>query len=336
MNFDRIIISRTDSIGDVVLTLPLAGLLKQKYPDTEIIFLGRAYTKEVILACEHVNSFMDWDSLSDMADKDAIEAFRSSGAEAIFHIFPRSRIARLAKKARIPIRLGTTGRLYHINTCNKLVRLSRRRSSLHEAQLNLMLVRKYTGEGITPLGEIASLYGLSRVLPAKNEFEKLIDPKRMNLILHPKSKGSAREWGLPNFNRLIQILPVEKYNIFISGTEEEGRLIKGSGIFDHVNVHNMTGKMSLSQLLAFINICDGLVAASTGPLHLAASLGKIAIGIYPPIKPMHPGRWAPIGEKAGYLVEEKECEKCRKQGSCECMESIRAEQVKEMLEIKSQ
>ena len=31
-NYRKIIISRTDSIGDVVLTLPLAGLLKKYYP----------------------------------------------------------------------------------------------------------------------------------------------------------------------------------------------------------------------------------------------------------------------------------------------------------------
>lgn len=334
--FARIIISRTDSIGDVVLTLPVAGMMKKKYPNTEIIFLGRSYTEEVILACEHIDSFMDWDKLSKMPDGEAIEALRSSGADAIFHIFPRSRIARLAKKAGIPFRLGTTNRLYHLTSCNSLVILSRRRSALHEAQLNLLLIKKIIGEGVVSLNEIADLYGLSNIHPADMQFKKLIDPDRMNLILHPKSKGSAREWGLKNFNGLINILPAEKYNIFISGTEEEGRMIQGSGIFEHEHIHNMTGKMSLSELLSFINLCDGLVAASTGPLHLAASLGKIAIGIYPPIKPMHPGRWAPIGEKARYLVENIHCEKCRKHGACECMERIRPELVKEMLEDISQ
>jgi len=64
------------------------------------------------------------------------------------------------------------------------------------------------------------------------------------------------------------------------------------------------------------------VAASTGPLHLAAALGIKAIGIYPPIRPMHPERWAPIGEKATFLVKDKECDECRKQGPCHCMQEI--------------
>ena len=64
---------------------------------------------------------------------------------------------------------------------------------------------------------------------------------------------------------------------------------------------------------------------------LAAALGITAIGIYPPIRPMHPGRWAPIGIKATYIVKEDDCEDCREQGSCHCMAEISPGHVKEML-----
>lgn len=334
-SFKRIIISRTDSIGDVVLTLPVAGMLKKKLPATEIIFMGRSYTRAVAEACEHIDGFIDWDSLGSMDGQEAVNALRQHGTDAILHIFPRSGIARLSKKARIPYRLGTTNRLYHLHTCNRLVRLSRRRSGLHEAQLNLKLVERITGEGTLVPESITNLYGLSKIEPLLPEFRALIDEHRINLILHPKSKGSAREWGLDNFNSLAALLPADKYRIFISGTEAEGQLMNDSGIFDHAHVHNLAGRMNLAQLLAFISACDGLVAASTGPLHLAAALGKMAIGIYPPIRPMHPGRWAPIGKKAAFLVADKECDKCRKEGPCECMLQIRPEQVRDRIEDMS-
>jgi len=84
-------------------------------------------------------------------------------------------------------------------------------------------------------------------------------------------------------------------------------------------------------LISFINEIDGMVAASTGPLHIAAALGKYALGIYPPIKPMHPSRWAPLGKNADYLVINKNCNKCRKLDKCECIESIKPEDVKSKL-----
>lgn len=82
-------------------------------------------------------------------------------------------------------------------------------------------------------------------------------------------------------------------------------------------------------MISFIAQIDGVLAASTGPLHIAAALGKHAIGLYAPMRPIHPGRWAPLGKKATFLVKEKYCSKCRNSNRCECIESITAEEVKE-------
>ncbi len=331
-NFNRIIISRTDSIGDVILTLPLAGMLKKKFPGSRFIFLGRAYTRDVIRCCGHIDEFLDWDELSGKPPAEAIEHMQSLRADLIIHVFPRKEIARMAKKAGIPLRLGTTNRLYHWGNSNKLVRLSRRKSDLHEAQLNLRLAAGITGEKHIPLQDIPSLYGFRPAEPLEEKFRKFIDDDRRALILHPKSKGSAREWGLERFKALAEMLPPEKYRVFISGTSEEEALMKDSGILDMENVTNLCGQMSLSQFISFIASSYGLVAASTGPLHLAAALGIRAIGIYPPIRPMHPGRWAPLGEKTAWLVKDKPCSDCRVAGPCLCMEEIRPEAVKKLIE----
>ena len=61
---EKIIISRTDAIGDVVLTLPLAVYLKQQKPGCEIIFLGRNYTKPIVELCPAVDIFISWDDIS--------------------------------------------------------------------------------------------------------------------------------------------------------------------------------------------------------------------------------------------------------------------------------
>lgn len=58
---DNIIISRTDSIGDVVLTLPIATVLKKQFPQMKIAYMGKAYTRPVIEACSSVDLFIDVD-----------------------------------------------------------------------------------------------------------------------------------------------------------------------------------------------------------------------------------------------------------------------------------
>jgi len=331
MDFKKIIISRTDSIGDVILTLPVTGILKKLLPESEVIFLGRSYTKDIIASCKHIDQFVEWDNVLGLDQAARINFFQNLNADAIIHVFPVKEIAELSKHAKIPLRIGTTGRYYHYYTCNRLVAMSRRRSKLHEAQLNLKLIQPFGGKGVYTIKEIQESYGISINDPLNPNVLMLIDKNKFNLILHPKSKGSAREWGLENYSKLIRILPEDKFRIFITGTHDEGLSVKKDLIDPHSNIIDLTGKFSLKELIRFINETDGMVAASTGPLHIAAALGKYVLGLYPPIKPMHPGRWAPIGKNADYLGQEKNCSKCRKIDRCECLESITPEAVKNKL-----
>lgn len=132
--------------------------------------------------------------------------------------------------------------------------------------------------------------------------EKLVSGKK-NLILHPLSKGSAVEWGTANFRRLIELLPANDFNILLTGTEAEGAQFRSELPLDLPHVYDVSGKASLGELMALIAQSTALVACSTGPLHMAAALGICSVGLYSAKRPMHPGRWAPLGEKATYLVQ---------------------------------
>ncbi len=270
----RIIISRTDAIGDVILTLPLCGLIKKYYPQSTIIFLGKTYTKPVIECCKHVDEFMNADDLFKLNNKDLVTELKKLNADIFIHVFPNRRLARLAKKAKIKQRIGTTNRLFHWGNIN------------------------------------------------------LLDKTKINVILHPKSNASAREWSLENYRWLIQLLPSDKYKIFISGTEKEKKELHQWIISLPSHVADITGKFTLSEFIAFISKADYLVAASTGPLHIAAASGIGAIGIYPPIKPMHPGRWSPIGKNAHFLSIERTCFDCKgKPNACKCINEVSAADV---------
>lgn len=327
-----VIISRTDSIGDVVLTLPMAGILKQKNPNLYIYFLGKTYTKPLVECCEYVDDFLDWSEIQQLSFEEQATFFKNLSAKQIIHVLPNQDVAKVAKKAKIPIRTGTRNRWYHWLYCNQLVKLSRRKSNLHEAQLNLKLLPDFLEKPAPSLEEISGFYGLNRVEPLPDRWKSYIASDKINVILHTKSKGSGREWGLENFAELIQLLPKERYNIILTGTEEEGTLFREKLAVPYPFVHDLSGKLSLKELISLIRAVDALVACSTGPLHVAAALKKTAIGIYPPIRPLHPGRWSPVGENAHVLVKNIECEKCRESKDCECIRAIKPEQVMEALE----
>ena len=327
-----VIISRTDSIGDVVLTLPVAGVIKQRWPECRVVFLGAEYTHAIVDCCPDVDQFVSWTTLKDKSLDEQMQFFKDLNADTILHVFPNRDVARIAKKAGIPNRVGTSHRIFHWITCNRMVHFSRKNSDLHESQLNQMLLKPFLGAMPFSFAETADMLHFA-AQPLSPEFDQLIDPKRFSVILHPKSKGSAREWGETNFARLIELLPQERYQIFVSGTQAEGDLVRHSLIEPyHDRIIDLTGKMPLADFTAFIARCDALIAASTGPLHIAAASGTNAIGIYPPMRPIHPGRWRPIGKKVKVFVAEKDCADCRRTMQCHCMQSITPETVMSYLE----
>lgn len=328
----KIIISRSDKIGDVILTLPLARLIKEHLPGSHIIFLGNSYTRPVLSCTSYIDEIYEWDKLKQHPLKERIDFFRKLNAEVILHAFPQKEIAQTAFKAGIRLRAGTSHRVFHWLYCNSLLNFSRKKSDLHEAQLNLKLL-KSLGLNIFLSPDELSQIELLNNIPTPDELTAtFIDATRINIIFHPCSKGSAREWPLQHYAELCHLLPENKYNIIVAGTEDEARMYRP--YFKNIgrNILDTGGRLSLEQYIGLIAGCEALVAASTGPLHIAAATGIHAFGIYPPIRPMHPGRWAPVGKHVHIFTQNRDCDDCRKTTECQCMRDILPEIVKNSIE----
>lgn len=324
-SFSHILLSRTDSIGDVVLTLPMAGVIKEHYPNCKISFLGKTYTKDIISLSKYVDEFVNYDDLLALNLKQQITYIKRLNIDVVIHVFPVKQIAHLFNNSNVPIRIGTKSRLYNWFTCNKLITLKRKNSNFHEAQLNIKLLSKIGIMFNKPLCEIQNYYGFDKIPILEEKHKTLIDASKINIILHPKSKGSAREWGEANYIKLINDLPTEKYKIFISGSKDEALLMPE--LINNPNVTSVSGLFNLQQFIAFINVADVLIAASTGPLHIAAALNKKAIGLFSPMRPIFPTRWAPLGKNVSVIVKKQICVNCLKNNSCECIKSISTEEV---------
>ncbi|OGT41108.1 MAG: hypothetical protein A3F13_02960 [Gammaproteobacteria bacterium RIFCSPHIGHO2_12_FULL_40_19] len=332
-NIKHLLISRTDNIGDVILTLPLVGILKQQFPEMKISFLGREYVRAIIEHCADIDSFFSYDALTHLSKEDAIAQIKAHAFDAVIHAFPNKPIALLMKQAGVHNRIGTSHRLYHWWTCNARVNFSRAKSDEHEAQLNLKLLKPFhieTTDNLERLGEYLGLQCKDQLPP---HLKSLLKTDRFNLIVHPFTNGHAREWPVSHFNALIRQLPKERVHVIVTGSQKESVVIQDRMLSQCPDITNVAGQCSLRELVQLIANSDGLVANSTGPLHIAAALGIHALGLFPITKGMDPKRWGPIGKKAEVLTANPECQspRCRHKQDCLCMESITVDQVKAVI-----
>jgi len=310
---DRILLSRTDRLGDVLLCFPLAAFLKQVKPGIFIGFLGTAYTRDLIEHCPYIDRFEDREIFLASAE--------TPDYGAILHLYPDLEVARKAARLRIPVRVGIRNKIRLWPALTHSILLSRSRSDLHEAELNLQLLRVFETGGLPTLNEM-------RTMELLRLAEQGHPRAKRRVILHPFSAGSAREWPLHRYTELVQLLQQRGFEVCISGSDEEKERLRDWLRQEGLQVRILPGSQTMTGFMNEIQQADALVACSTGPLHIAAALGKVAVGIYSPLRPIFARRWGPLGPFAVALSAPEPCRHCRKRPDlCTCMEKVQAQTV---------
>lgn len=322
----NILIVRTDRIGDVILTLPLAGIIKKKYPESKITFLIKDYTSQLTKA----NSLIDDIIVSDNYDfMTLLKEIKSRKFDTAVTVYPRLRIAFLLFLAGIKLRLGTGYRWYSF-LFNRKTYDHRKTGERHELEYNVRLLKHIGIEYIPERGKVDFNFTVdvsNRKFVDDLLASNKIDASKKIILVHPGSKGSAVDLPIEKFNQMIDVLlNNSNIRIVLTGNKEETGICN---LLTKSDVLNLAGKLTLMQLAALIDSSHILIANSTGPIHIAAALNKPIVGFYPKIASMSPTRWGPYSERAKIFQPKLDCSNCtRKQ--CEelnCMNSIEVEEV---------
>lgn len=321
----NILIARTDRIGDIVLTLPLAGLIKKHYPECKVSFLVRDYTRSIL----NYHPFIDEIIILKEENKkvnllDNLKIISSKKYDTCIVVNPTFIISLIMFLSRIETRIGTGFRWYSF-LFNTKVYTHRKYAEKHELEFNIELLQKI---GIV---EVVNENNVKYNLKVDDESLKKLDDKLKNekinfdkqlIIIHPGSGGSSIDLPLHKFAELVKKISEDNNQIIITGNEKEKLICNQLVVSD--GIKNLAGKLNLSELIALISGCDLFISNSTGPIHIAAALGKFTVGFYPKIISCSKERWAPYTNKKLVYVPQIECENCTRE-QCEklnCMESI--------------
>jgi lipopolysaccharide heptosyltransferase II len=320
---ERILVVRTDRIGDLVLTTSVFEALKNTYPNLEIDALVSSYASPVLQNNPHLDRVLVYDSTR---HRSLFETLRLNKYDLAILVYPRPELAWLAFRAGIPVRIGSAFRWYSFLFTLR-IHQHRSRIEKHESEYNLEMLR--------PLG-----FQSGRILPkiylSKSETEAAeallrdcgLNQNDLKVIIHPGGGRSSLRWPDEKFGELaLQLKQRISARILVTGDENEKRFTQKVMQQLNQDAIDLTGKLNLRQLAALISRADLVVTNSTGPLHLAAALGVRTVGLFCPIKTASPVRWGPYGPGHVVLVPPlSSCrcsvEKCRRGN---CMDLIKVE-----------
>lgn len=326
----NILIVRTDRIGDVVLSLPLARIIKQHYPKAKVTFLVRAYTKALV----ENNHFIDEVViLKEKATKiliaENVKQLKQKNFDTAIVVYPTFKIALITFLSRIKYRVGSGYRLYSF-LFNKKVYEHRKDAAKHELEFNLSLLSQL---GINHIGGTNNVsFDLDVNKSSLNKVESLLGSLGINsnekfVIIHPGSGGSAVDLPIEKFIELVKMLSDKKIKVVLTGSENEKEIC--NKLVLNELVFNLAGELNLEELIALVSKCSLLIANSTGPIHIAAALDKYTFGFYPKVKVCSAKRWGPYTEKKFIYEPEIECNNCTVEQCAElnCMNSINVARV---------
>ena len=121
----RIVLAKINHIGDVVMALPMARAIKDHFPGSEVYFLARGAACDIARAYTAVDRVYDWAELLATGETQAAHTIQTWQADVFVHASPCPVLARVVKRAAVPILIGHLYRLYHWNTCNRVVAIPR-------------------------------------------------------------------------------------------------------------------------------------------------------------------------------------------------------------------
>lgn len=325
----NILIVRTDRIGDVVLSLPLASILKKHFPECRISFLLREYTKSlaennrfidevIVLSCTN-NRKAIWRNAAQLKNK----------YDACIVAYPTFSIALILFLSRIKLRIATGYRWYSFLFNSKIYE-HRKFGERNELEYNVRLLQKLGIEEKVNFKNV--LFGIN---PSKNSEGKVLNDLRELgvsfskpiIVVHPGTGGSAVDLPVEKLREIVSVLSLGNYEILITGSGSEKELCESLVVSKRII--NTAGRYNLSELIALLNNADLLLANSTGPIHIAAALGKYVIGFYPKIAACSQKRWGPYTDKKVIFSPLIDCRDCSPKQCLKlnCMDSISPDEV---------
>ena len=330
---NRILITRTDRIGDVLLSTPVFRALRDAYPESHIAVLVRPYAKDIVEGNPYIDEVIIYDKYG--KHKTIIKSLvftvglaRKKFDTAII-LHPTTRMHIITMLAGIRTRIGYNRKCGFLLT--KKIPHTKQFGRKHELDYNLDVLRAI---GIRP--EQRLMY-----FPVRKASEEKIAAllkkegvrdSDMLVAIHPAASCPSKRWAPQSFARVADEL-VRKFGVkivVVSGADARP-FVKDMTSRMRNDVIDFSGKTKVGELGSLLKRASLLISNDSGPVHVAAALGVSVIAIFGrKDSGLSPTRWKPLGKDDIIFHKNVGCQICLAhncRNEFKCLKAVTVEEV---------
>ncbi|HFC98674.1 MAG TPA: lipopolysaccharide heptosyltransferase I [Thermosulfurimonas dismutans] len=324
----RILIVKLSALGDVVQALPVLAALKRGHPGLEIDWVAERPQAELLEDHPLIRRLIVFPRREILA---LFKRGRPGAAVKLFREF-LSRLRAERYDAVLDLQgLFKSGVVVAFSRSSRKLGFTNHREGstlpltekLPPYDPDLHAVRRYllAAEALGGVSEPVE-FPLPRYPSAGEVAQRLALPPPPWLIFIPATRWRTKLWPVKNWRELSEaVRELSLPLLWVGGPGDRG-YVEGCAACGE----NLCGRLTLKELCGVLSGARAVVSVDTGPMHLAAALGRRVVALFGPTAPWRTG---PFGEGHRVLRAGLPCSPCfrKKCRDPRCMEALTPEEV---------
>lgn len=332
MSARRILIIRTDRIGDVVLSTPVIRNLRAAFPDAYLAVMVRPEHRELVEGHPDLNAVILYDKNG--AEKGIAgnlqfaRKLREHRFDTALILHSTNRVVLATWLAGIPRRVGYARRLRWLLT--DAVPYVKPSGDRHELEYNLDLLRRI---GVEP----SSRELFVPTTPAQEQrVEKFLVEAGWNgaplVVLHPGASCPSKRWPPERFAAVGDLL-VERTGAKIIVVAGPDGIEPGRRLLSRMRARALPafGLFGLGEMVCLFRKARCVISNDSGPVHLAGAAKAPVVSIFGRWGGgLSPRRWGPTGPNGMAIHHDIGCRPCLAHDCTigfACLEAVTVEEV---------
>lgn len=281
LKVERICVIKPSALGDVVQSLPLLPVLRERFPNAAISWVINHDLAELLEGHPLLHELLHFHRRGGPSPYlQLLHDLRQRQFDVVFDLQGLMRSGVMTAASRAPLRVGLeTAREGASLACHVTIPGTAKGMSAFQRYWR---VAEELGCGERPPQTIVPIGEADRTFAA-TALSSLTGPI---LAIHPGARWMTKRWPVEKFAVVAnKAMRQFGYSVVILGSKGEQPVAQElqtllQGFVSRKAVLNLTGQTTLKQLSAVLSASDVVLTNDSGPMHLAAGLGTSVLGIF--------------------------------------------------------